>query len=511
VREFLFPRSVAVVGASPKADTIGGQILIQLLKGFQGRTYAVNPKYRSEKIGGQVVQFYGKVTHLPETPELVVVATPANTVPQVVEEAGQAGARAVVVVSGGFAEVGRRDLEEELVSVAKKYGVRVLGPNCVGVYNAFNGLDTMFLPAEKAARPPPGPVAFLSQSGAVMTAVLDWAAEEGVGVGIAVNFGNRADVTEGDFLQYLDEVEEVKTVALYLEGFRWRGDAARFLASARRMKKPVVVYKAGRGADSRRAVASHTAAMAGSYEMYKALFRQAGVVAVDDLVELFDAAKALAMYKPVKVEKVLVISSSGGMGVQIVDALNAAGFSVPELPREAQEELRRLLSPIAAVSNPVDLTGGGVDEHFGAALEVGLKYVDAAVVAALIHPPGYSDKSADYILAAYEKWGKPILVVSFGSSPQVKTLEKKLRGKLVVVNTPSRAAKALSAVAFYGSKIYNGGDKRRQKHEAGQGVDSGVSPASGGVAPQQYGGCHKPGACGEGGFDVGIKGVGEDY
>jgi acyl-CoA synthetase (NDP forming) len=150
--------------------------------------------------------------------------------------------------------------------------------------------------------------------------------------------------------------------------------------------------------------------------MYKALFRQAGVVEVDDLVELFDVAKALAMYKPVKVEKVLVISSSGGMGVQIVDALNAAGFSVPELPRETQEELRGLLSPIAAVSNPIDLTGSGVDEHFGAALEVGLKYVDAAVVAALIHPPGYSDKSADYILAAYEKWGKPILVVSFGSS-----------------------------------------------------------------------------------------------
>jgi acyl-CoA synthetase (NDP forming) len=168
-------------------------------------------------------------------------------VPQVVEEAGQAGARAVVVVSGGFAEVGRRDLEEELVSVARKYGVRMPGPNCVGVYNASNGLDTMFLPAEKAARPLPGPVAFLSQSGAVMTAVLDWAAEEGVGVGVAVNFGNRADVTESDFLQDLDEMEEVKTVALYLEGFRWRGDAARFLASARRMKKPVVVYKAGRG------------------------------------------------------------------------------------------------------------------------------------------------------------------------------------------------------------------------------------------------------------------------
>jgi acyl-CoA synthetase (NDP forming) len=191
-----------------------------------------------------VVQFYGKVTHLPETPELVVVAVPANTVPQVVEEVGQVGAKAVVVVLGGFAEVGRRDLEEELINVARKYGVRVLGPNCVGVYNAFNGLDAMFLPAEKVARPPPSPVAFLSQSGG----------RGGVGVGTAVNFGNRADVTESGFLQYLDEVEEVKTVALYLEGFRWRGDAARFLASARRMKKPVVVvYKAGQGADSMRA------------------------------------------------------------------------------------------------------------------------------------------------------------------------------------------------------------------------------------------------------------------
>jgi acyl-CoA synthetase (NDP forming) len=190
-----------------------------------------------------VVQFYGKVTHLPETPELVVVAVPANTVPQVVEEVGQAGAKAVVVVLGGFAEVGRRDLEEELINVARKHGVRVLGPNCVGVYNAFNGLDAMFLPAEKVARPPQALWPFLAKA----------AAEEGVGVGTAVNFGNRADVTESGFLQYLDEVEEVKTVALYLEGFRWRGDAARFLASARRMKKSVVVYKAGQGADSMRA------------------------------------------------------------------------------------------------------------------------------------------------------------------------------------------------------------------------------------------------------------------
>ncbi|MFN7104981.1 MAG: acetate--CoA ligase family protein [Pyrobaculum sp.] len=441
MREFLFPNSIAVVGASPNPHTVGGQILRQLSQ-FRGRVYPVNPKY-----------FYRTVSELPEPPELLVVATPAPTVPRIIEEGGKMGVKAAVVISGGFTEVGRGDLEEELLDTAKRYGVRILGPNCLGVYNAYIGLDTMFIPLEKARRPPPGPIAFLSQSGAMMTAALDWAAGVNIGVGIAASFGNRIDVTEIDLMEFLAELDEVKSLALYLEGFRRRGEAARFLKVAKTFPKPIVVYKAGRGADSQRAVYSHTAAMAGSYQMYQGLFRQAGVAEAGEIKELFHMAKALAVYRPRKMKKVLVVSTSGGMAVQIVDFLNEVGLEVPELPREGQEELRQVLHPAAAVSNPIDLTGGGTDVHLAAALEVGLRYTDAAVVAPLIHPPGYSERAGDYILSAFEKWGKPIVVVAWG-------LFKKLEERLVVVETPREAAGVLSAIASYGSKIYHGGGYR---------------------------------------------------
>ncbi len=465
MREFFFPKSVAVVGASPNPQSVGGQILLQL-SNFGGEVYPVNPKYDRAEVGGREVRFYARVSQLPKTPDLLVVAIPAHAVLEVIEEAGRLGVKAAIVVSGGFAEVGRDDLERRLAEVARRHGVRILGPNCIGVYNAYNGLDTMFLPRSKLARPPPGPLALLSQSGAVMTAALDWAAGVGIGVGIAVNFGNRLDVTEWEILQYLAGLGEVRAFAMYLEGFRRREDAVGFLKAVRTLGKPVVVYKAGRGVDSGRAVLSHTAAMAGSYEIYRGFFRQAGAVEAHDIVELFDVAKALATYSG-RVRDVLVISPSGGLAVQIVDALNEVGLRVPELPREAQEELRRRLPPVSTVWNPIDLTGSGEDSHFAVALEVGLRYVDAAVVAAFIHPPAISERVVDYILPAFEKWKKPIVAVSLGFSPQVKAVERRLGERLVVVDTPRRAARVLLAISLYGSKVYNGGGDGGDQHHGG--------------------------------------------
>ncbi len=450
------PGSVAVIGASAKPRTIGYTISAQLIKRFRGRVYLVNPNYGEGVIEGRTVKFYRSVLEIEDEVDMAVVAVPAKAVPGVLEEAGRKGVKVAVIVSGGFAEAGNAELEAEVARVASAYGVRVLGPNCVGVYNAEVGLDTMFLPEEKAARPAGGPIAFISQSGAVMTAVLDWAAAEGVGIGLAVNVGNRADIGEGEILELLRRLDYVKVAALYIEGFRRRREVEEFLRSAKAFSrdKPVLVYKAGRGADSARAARSHTAALAGNYEYYKALFRQAGAIEAEDLLDLFDMAQALALLPLPKGPNVLVVTSSGGIGVQATDFLLEQGLKVPKTPQALEEELRRVLPPLASLGNPIDLTGGATNEDFANALERALDHFDMALVAALIHPPGLDERLADYIIESKRR-GKPVVAVSIGNSPAVKELERRLKGKIPVYNSPRRAARALWALYRY-SEIKRG-------------------------------------------------------
>jgi acyl-CoA synthetase (NDP forming) len=388
VLDVFYPRSVAVIGASLRQNSIGYVIARQLLRRFKGEVFLVNPGYKAGSIEGREVVFYSSVLEIGDEVDLAVVATPYRVVPQVVEELGRKGVKAAVIVSGGFAEVGNEELEREVVEVARKYGVRVLGPNCVGIYNGFNGLDTMFLPEERALRPPAGPIAFISQSGAVMTAALDWAAAQGIGVGLAVNLGNKADVDEAEVLEYLAEADDIKAVAIYLEGFRRRGEARRFLEAAKKAsaKKPVIAYKAGRSPAAQRAVKSHTAALAGSYEMYRALFRQAGIIEADDLYELFEIAQAFALSPQPEGGRVLVVTTSGGMGVQVVDALTSLGLETPPLPEDVKKRLREAVPSFASLENPVDLTGSATAEQIEAVLDAALGRYDMAVVVAFAHP-----------------------------------------------------------------------------------------------------------------------------
>ncbi|MEM1597547.1 MAG: acetate--CoA ligase family protein [Pyrobaculum sp.] len=451
--KLLDPESVAVVGASPKQGSVGYVILENMVTRFKGRTYPVNPKYDVVELWGRKIRFYKSLLEIEDAVDVAVIATPAPTVPKVVEEAGMKGVKAAIVISSGFAEAGNVELEQWLRAVAKQYGIRLLGPNCIGVYNAYTNFDTLFLPAERAGRPPPGPLALISQSGAVAAAIMDWAARRRIGLGFVANYGNKADVTEVELLETFAEDPRVRVITMYIEGFKYPGEAARFLEAARRVapKKPIVAYKAGRGGAAQRAVKSHTAAMAGTYEMYHGLFKQAGIIEASSVREMFDMAKALAVQPIPRGKRVLVVSDSGGMGIQAVDALESLGLEVPEVPESVAKELRRELLPFAAVSNPIDVTGSATDEHYKIVLDALLPtaFFDMALVVTLMQVPGLTKNLAEYVIDA-RRYGKPIVVVNFGGSELVQRFEETLEDNgIPTYPTPDRAAKALWALYKY--------------------------------------------------------------
>ncbi|MEZ0249177.1 MAG: acetate--CoA ligase family protein [Thermoproteus sp.] len=447
------PRSVAVVGASPKQASVGYVLFENLANRFKGAVYFVNPKYEVVEAWGRQFKFYKSLSEVPDPVDVAVVAVPAQVVPQVLEEAGKKGVKAVVIISSGFAEAGNKALEDEVRALGKMYGMRILGPNCLGVYNAFNGFDTVFLPAERAGRPPPGPLALISQSGAVAASIMDWAARRNIGLSIMVNYGNKADVGDVELLHYFEQDDRIKVVTIYIEGFKYPGEAKRFLEAAREVarKKPIIAYKAGRSSAAQRAVQSHTAALAGSYEMYRGMFRQAGIIEAANLRDMFDMAKALATQPLPRGRRVLVLTDSGGMGIQAVDALEALGLEVPEIPESIRRELKRELLPFSALTNPVDVTGSATDQHYKVVLEALLPaaFFDMALVVTLMQVPGLTQNLAEYIIDA-KRFKKPIVVVNFGGSEMVQSFTRTLEeAEIPTYSTPDRAAKALWALYEY--------------------------------------------------------------
>ncbi len=445
------PSSVAVVGATPKQGHVGYVIMVNLLGKFKGKVFLVNPRYDS--ING--VKCYKGLTDVDDEVDLAVIAVPAPVVPQVVADAVKKGVKALIIISGGFSEVGDegRRLEDEVRSIIKDSKVRVLGPNCIGVYNAENGLDTFFLPEDRMGRPPKGPIALISQSGAVAAAILDWASRRKLGIGLAVNYGNKIDVSESELLEYFAGNPNVKVITIYMEGLKYPGEGLRFLETARKVAqvKPVIVYKAGRTKASVHAVASHTAALAGDYEIYRGAFRQAGLIEANSVREMFDLAKALATQPLPRGKRVLVLTDSGGMGIQAVDTLSTLGLEVPELPETMQTMLRKYLPPLAIVRNPVDVTGSATDEYYKIVLDSILptSYVDMALIVALMQIPGLTPNLVNYIIDA-KRYGKPMVVVSFGGSALMEKFNDALENSgIPVYATPDRGARALWALVEY--------------------------------------------------------------
>ena len=450
---FFEPKTVAVIGASPRPDNMGRAILENLIRGFKGRVFVVNPKY--DQVLG--LRSYRSVKDIGEAIDVAVVATPAELVPQVVEESGEAGVKGLIIFSGGFAETGTeegRRLQEEVVGISRKYGIRVVGPNCIGVYNYSNGFDTFFLPRERMRRPRPGPVAIVSQSGALLATMMDWAASANIGISKAINFGNKVDVDEVEALDYLLPQADVRAVVLYVEGVtrgRELREAVRKAVSE--LDKPIIVIKGGKTSAGSRATLSHTASMAGNYEIFVSAMESSGAIVVDDVELALRAADAMANMPHGPSRRTAVITNSGGHGVLATDALVSAGVEVPEPSERLASTLREAFPARVSVRNPFDLTGSSTPQDYERLLgEVARSgEYDSYVIVALVQPPTMDANDVVKVISSFRDSvrGSPLVVVTMGSGLGelvAKALEE--RG-IPTFPLPDKAAQVIAIMHRY--------------------------------------------------------------
>jgi acetyl coenzyme A synthetase (ADP forming)-like protein len=391
MRALLRPSAVAVIGASRDPSSIGARLLRNLLSGpFQGVVYPVNPNATSV----QGVPAYPKVTDVPGEVDVALVAVPARGVVDVARDCADKGVRGLVVISSGFAETGEagHELQRELLEVCRSSGMRLIGPNCMGIVNTDPAL--LFNGTFSTAWPPPGRVGFLSQSGALGIAVMARAAELGLGMSTFVSVGNKADVSGNDLLCYWEQDEGTDLLLLYLESF---GNPRRFARLARRIgrTKPIVAVKSGRSAAGRRAASSHTGALlAASDTTIDALFRQHGVIRTDTLEEMFDVATLLANQPVPGGDRVAIVTNAGGLGILCADTCEANGLTVPELSPETVNTLRSFLPDEAAVSNPVDMIASASPEDYGRAIGAAASDPGIDALIAIYIPPVEDDAPA---------------------------------------------------------------------------------------------------------------------
>jgi len=421
---FFNPKSVAVIGASREPRKVGHRILRNILDyGFKGEIYPVNPN--AEEVLG--CRCYKSILDIPSEVDLSIIAVPAKIVPSVAEQCGVKGVKGIVVISAGFSETGREGarLEKELLGICRKYGMRMQGPNCLGIINTASRLNASFA----ATNPPRGKIAFVSQSGALGSTILNWAIQNHIGFSSFISLGNETDLNAADFLEALGEDEETKVIGLYIEGVK---NGRRFIEVSEKLtrKKPVIALKAGTTDVGMRAVSSHTGALAGSDAAFSAAFKKAGILRADTLEELFNLVLSFEKQPLPKGKRVLIVTNGGGPGVLAADACEKKGLDLPSLEHSIRERLRRKLPPHASVNNPVDILGDADEERYRIALDAGLKSSRVDGIIVILTPQAMTpiEKIAQVLAEIKETSKKPIIATFMGipnDSPAIKTIREK--------------------------------------------------------------------------------------
>ena len=404
------PKTMAVFGvSSSNYQHPANVIFTKNLHRYPVRVFAVNP--RGGTINGQII--YKSISDISEKIDLAVIAVRAESVPDVLSECIKSHVCCAAIITGGFKEVGRADLQDRIVAIASEGNLPFIGPNCLGIY-VPSIVDTFFLPSERMVKPDPGGVSFVSQSGGILVDMMIKFAEEGVGLAKAVSIGNKALINEIDMLSYFSDDPATKVIAFYIEGFD-RNEGREFVLAAKKCSKPLIVIKSGKSPEGSRAVSSHTASLAGDYASFSSVLAQFGVLEAKTELEFISFCEALSAYPQPIDGKVGILTVSGGHGAMAVDACTLNGISVPALANSFQDELRKKLTQsiaqIASLSNPLDLTGSAIDEDFVACTNAlfAMEEVDCVLALLLPYVPGITSDLGSKLSSVASHFGKPLV------------------------------------------------------------------------------------------------------
>lgn len=434
------PKNVAVIGATEKEGSVGRTILWNLISSpFGGAVFPINPK-RPSLLG---IKAYPSIKDVPDQVDLAVIVTPSTSIPGIINECVEVGVKGAIVISAGFKEIGPVgvELERQLLENARKGGMRIVGPNCLGVMNPISGLNATF--AAGMARK--GNVAFISQSGALCTAVLDWSFKENVGFSAFVSVGSMLDVDWGDLIYYLGDDPHTESIVIYMETI---GDARSFLSAAREvaLTKPIIVIKPGRTEGAARAAASHTGSLTGSDEVLDAAFRRAGVLRVNSISEIFSMSEVLGRQPRPKGPRLTILTNAGGPGVLATDKLISTGAELAEISKEATEKLNEFLPSSWSHNNPIDIIGDADPQRYAKSLEVAAQDENSDGLLVILTPQAMTDPTATAeALKTYAKsYDKPILA-SWSGGKEVAAGEAILnKAGIPTFEYPDDAAQAFS-------------------------------------------------------------------
>ena len=438
------PQSIAVVGASSKPGKIGFTVLDRLIDdGYENPIYPINPK--AEEILG--LKSYASVLDVPGPIDAAVITVPAKFVPPVIDECGKKGVKGLILITSGFGEVGRQDLEDEIVRKAHSYNMRILGPNIVGVLSNSDKMNASFCPF----LPFPGKAALVSQSGALVIAIDAATYTRRVGFDKMISIGNMSDVNFADCVAWLSEDEDINCISLYIEGFQ---DGRRFMEVAKKTDKPIIAVKSGVSTHGAAAAASHTGSLAGAAKVYDAAFQQAGAVRASDLTNLFDRTLAVSLQPPMKGDNFLIITNGGGVGVLATDAAEKYGIPLKFAPEDVQEELKKHMPVFGSARNPVDITGMAGPDWYVDAVRFSLKHEWLDALAVLYCETAMTDP-LDIAKGVYEAAkdsgvkDKPVVVSFVGGERSDEAMKWLVEHGIPAYPAPDIAINALAALREY--------------------------------------------------------------